>query len=87
MRTLPSPCPRTDTLSNHAAGYKPERNRAAALPRRCRRAERREVTGGDSFATQASGLAHLRATYEKYLPEVLKQVGGSAVRGAANNGK
>ena len=38
-------------------------------------------------ATQASGLAHLRATYEKYLPEVLKQVGESAVRGAANNGK
>jgi hypothetical protein len=38
-------------------------------------------------ASQASGLAHLRATYEKYLPDVLKQVDGSAVRGAANNGK
>ena len=27
MRTLPSGCPRTETLSNRAAAYKPERNR------------------------------------------------------------
>ena len=26
-RTLPSGCPRTDTLSSRAAAYKPERNR------------------------------------------------------------
>jgi len=37
--------------------------------------------------SQASGLAHLRSTYEKYLPDVLKQVDPSAGRGAANNGK
>ncbi|HEY6373172.1 MAG TPA: alpha-hydroxy-acid oxidizing protein [Candidatus Sulfotelmatobacter sp.] len=30
-RTLPSGCPRTETLSNRAAAYKPERNRLRLL--------------------------------------------------------
>jgi hypothetical protein len=38
-------------------------------------------------ASQASGLAHLRATYEKYLPDVLKQADEGTVRGVADDSK